>query len=70
MLGNKEGQDSEKRPTGRHCLVWGTTARVMGDSWKFPRTTLGSSLGLYRTMIREAAGLHVSRVLPVQVDSW
>lgn len=70
MLGNKEGQDSEKRPMGRHCLVWGTTARVMGDSWKFPRTTLGSSLGLYRTMIREAAGLHVRRGLPVQLDSW
>lgn len=28
MLGNKEGQDSEKRLVGRHCLVWGTRARV------------------------------------------
>ena len=70
MLGNKEGQDSEKRPVRRHCLVWGTRARVTGDSWKIPRTTLGSSSGQDRTTIREAAGLHRSRALPVQLDSW
>lgn len=45
-LGSDEGQDSEKRPFQRHCLVWGATARVTGDSWKVPRTTLESPSGL------------------------
>ena len=77
MLGNKEGQDSEKRPVGRHCLVWGARARVTEDSWKVPRTTLGSSSWL-KTEIREAEEVKKKRNswpaheqgLPAQLDSW